>query len=153
MFEQNDAHLAAFRNKKIGFVFQFHHLLPEFTALENVAMPALIQQKSLREVKDRAMELLTSLGVEQRSSHRPQALSGGEQQRVAVARALMNPPDLILADEPTGNLDTKAADALHDELVNLSKTQKQTIVMVTHNLHLAERTDRVLKLENGVLAG
>ena len=151
IFRKNDEELAAFRNREIGFIFQFHHLLPEFTALENVAMPALIAHRRLADVRDRAMELLTALGLENRATHRPAELSGGEQQRVAVARALMNEPGLVLADEPTGNLDTQTADRLHDEILRLSRTFDHTFVIVTHNMALAGIADRVLRLESGVL--
>ena len=151
IFRKNDEALAAFRNRAIGFVFQFHHLLPEFSALENVAMPALIQNQSMREARPRALELLTTLGLADRADHRPGALSGGEQQRVAIARALMNRPGLVLADEPTGNLDVHTAERLHTELVHLSRTYDQAFVLVTHNLALADISDRVLRLEEGVL--
>lgn len=144
IFAKTDNNLANFRNKSIGFVFQFHHLLPEFTAVENVSMPALIQQKSLGDVQGRAVELLTLLGLEDRLKHRPGQLSGGEKQRVAVARALMNEPSLVLADEPTGNLDTKSADSLHQEILRLRDTMKQTFIIVTHNQTLADLADRVL---------
>lgn len=151
IFRKKDEELAAFRNREVGFIFQFHHLLPEFTALENVAMPALISRRRISEVKDRAMELLRTLGLEERASHRPGELSGGEQQRVAVARALMNQPGLVLADEPTGNLDTATADRLHDEIFRLSRTFDHTFIIVTHNLALAAIADRILRLKNGVL--
>jgi lipoprotein-releasing system ATP-binding protein len=149
IFRKGDEALAQFRNREIGFVFQFHHLLPEFTALENVAMPALIQHKRPSEVRGRAMELLSLLGLEQRADHRPGALSGGEQQRVAVARALMNRPGLVLMDEPTGNLDSHTAEMLHNEIIRLSRTFNQTFVLVTHNPALAEMADRVLRLQEG----
>jgi len=151
IFRKSDEALAKFRNREIGFIFQFHHLLPEFTALENVAMPALIAQQSLAAARPRAMELLEVLGLADRASHRPSELSGGEQQRVAVARALMNEPGLVLADEPTGNLDTRTADRLHHEILRLSREFNYTFVIVTHNLTLAEMVDRVLRLENGLL--
>lgn len=151
IFEHDDDQLAEFRNRAVGFVFQFHHLLPEFTALENAAMPALVQQKTLREVRDRALDLLRALGVDDRADHRPGELSGGERQRVAVARALMNEPGLILLDEPTGNLDTRTAETMHEELERLNATRDATFVIGTHHLALAARADRVLRLEDGVL--
>ena len=151
IFEKNDEELAAFRNRSVGFVFQFHHLLPEFTALENVAMPALIRGADLEAARPRAEGLLRQLGLEERATHRPSELSGGEQQRVAVARALMNEPGLVLADEPTGNLDIKTAESLHTEILRLSHSFEQTFVIVTHNPALAAIADRVLHIENGRL--
>jgi lipoprotein-releasing system ATP-binding protein len=151
VFAKDDEALADFRNRSVGFVFQFHHLLPEFDALENVAMPALIRGVSLAKATPRAAELLRSLGLEARADHRPAQLSGGEQQRVAVARALMNEPQLVLADEPTGNLDTKTAEVLHDEIVRLARERTQAFVIVTHNPSLAGRADRVLHLREGRL--
>ena len=151
VFAQKDEALAAFRNRAIGFVFQFHHLLPEFTALENVAMPALIAGEGLDAARPRATELLALLGLGARADHRPSQLSGGEQQRVAVARALMNRPGLVLADEPTGNLDTRTAEKLHDEIRRLASTQDQAFVVVTHNPALAALADRVLELREGRL--
>ena len=151
VFTKDDEALAAFRNRSVGFVFQFHHLLPEFSALENVAMPALIGGQSLTRAEPRARALLASLGLGDREHHRPAQLSGGEQQRVAVARALMNEPYLVLADEPTGNLDTRTAELLHDEVVRLAREQAQAFVLVTHNHALAERADRILRLERGGL--
>ena len=151
IFKKDDEELARFRNTSIGFVFQFHHLLPEFTALENVAMPSLIQNKSLESVQERASSLLELLGLKERMTHRPGQLSGGEKQRVAVARALMNEPKLVLADEPTGNLDKKKAGELHEELIRLSRTFNQTFVIVTHNPSFAQMADRVLTIESGLL--
>jgi lipoprotein-releasing system ATP-binding protein len=151
VFRKSDEDLAAFRNRAVGFVFQFHHLLPEFSALENVAMPALIQGASLSKATPRAMELLGMMGLRDRVEHRPSQLSGGEQQRVAVARSLMNQPRLVLMDEPTGNLDTRTGEVMHDEIVRLSRQFGQTFVIVTHNPSLAARADRVLRLEEGVL--
>jgi lipoprotein-releasing system ATP-binding protein len=151
VFAKDDEALADFRNRSIGFVFQFHHLLPEFTALENVAMPALIQHRSLADVRGRAEELLDILGLGHRSDHQPSALSGGEKQRVAVARALMNEPDLVLLDEPTGNLDARTAEPLHHEIERLSRELGQTFVIVTHNPSLARIADRILRLERGRL--
>ncbi len=151
IFRLDDEALAAFRNRSVGFVFQFHHLLPEFTALENVAMPALIQGKDFAAARPRALDLLRQLGLEARAEHRPAELSGGEQQRVAVARALMNEPRLVLADEPTGNLDTRTAETLHEEILRLSRTFAQTFVLVTHNPALAALADRVLRIEGGLI--
>jgi lipoprotein-releasing system ATP-binding protein len=151
VFAKDDEALADFRNRSVGFIFQFHHLLPEFDALENVAMPALIRGMSLAKATPRAQELLRSLGLEARADHRPAQLSGGEQQRVAVARALMNEPGLVLADEPTGNLDTRTAELLHDEIVRLARERTQAFVIVTHNPSLAGRADRVLHLREGQL--
>lgn len=143
--------LAEFRNGKLGFVFQFHHLLSEFTALENVAMPALIKGESLKIASVRAMELLREVGVQDRSGHKPNGLSGGEQQRVAVARALMNNPQLIIADEPSGNLDEQNGTKLHELLVELTQKRGLTFVVATHNPDLAKRADRVLQLVEGKL--
>lgn len=151
IFSHSDEELARFRNRSIGFVFQFHHLLPEFTALENVAMPALVQNKEFSDVRERALELLRAVGLEARADHQPSELSGGERQRVAVVRALMNRPGLVLLDEPTGNLDTRTAEEMHEELERLNETFDQTFVIGTHNLGLASRTDRILRLKDGVL--
>ncbi len=149
VFRYDDARLAAFRNHTIGFVFQFHHLLPEFTALENVMMPGLVARQNHATLQKHARELLDQVGLGERAQHRPRELSGGEQQRVAVARALINRPRLLLADEPSGNLDTESAQALHEMLWTLSRQQQQTFIVVTHNLDLAARSDRVIELYNG----
>jgi len=151
VFALADDALAHFRNRHIGFVFQFHHLLPEFSALENVAMPAMITGKKLPEVRARALELLDHVGLKNRAEQRPPKLSGGEQQRVAVARALMNAPRVVLADEPSGNLDSANAKALHRTLWNLSRTTGQTFVIVTHNEELALQADRVVRIIDGIL--
>ena len=148
IFTKSDEELSEFRGRSIGFVFQFHHLLPEFSAVENVAMPAIIRQQPFSTVRKRAIELLDLLGIADRAHHRPSELSGGEQQRVAVARALMNSPALVLADEPTGNLDMERAGQLQDEIVRLSRQLDQTFVIATHSAPLAERADRALKLQN-----
>jgi lipoprotein-releasing system ATP-binding protein len=141
--------LAALRNRTIGFVFQFHHLLPEFTALENVAMPGLIQGKSPREMEGAAHALLKEVGLGERVTHRPGELSGGEQQRVALARALVLEPKLLLADEPTGNLDTATSEAMHELFFAINRTRGTTIVVVTHNAAFAERMPRVVHLRDG----
>ncbi|HTB51551.1 MAG TPA: ABC transporter ATP-binding protein [Ferruginibacter sp.] len=145
--------LAAFRNKHIGFVFQFHHLLPEFTALENVCIPGWIAGRKKKEVTERAIELLTILGLSERLENKPQQLSGGEQQRVAVARALINNPSIIMADEPTGNLDSKNAKELHQLFIDLRKKFNQTFLIVTHNEELAEMSDRTLHMKDGRIIG
>lgn len=145
------AELSAFRNKYLGFVFQFHHLLPEFTALENVCIPAFIAKKSESETLKRAKELLDFLGLKDRLQHKPNELSGGEQQRVSVARALMNQPLLILADEPTGNLDTERSEELHQLFFDLRNEFKQTFVIVTHNDKLADKADRKLVMKDGLI--
>jgi lipoprotein-releasing system ATP-binding protein len=141
--------LAAFRNRHIGFVFQFHHLLPEFTALENVCIPGWIAGRKKKEVEERASELLNSLGVGHRLENKPNALSGGEQQRVAVARALINNPDIVFADEPTGNLDSANARELHQLFFELRQKFQQTFLIVTHNEELATMSDRVLHMKDG----
>lgn len=141
--------LAAFRNKNIGFVFQFHHLLPEFTALENVCIPGWIAGKKTKELEKKAMDLLRTLGVDHRSAHKPNALSGGEQQRIAVARALINDPGIIFADEPTGNLDSSNANSLHHLFQELRDKLNQTFLIVTHNEELASMSDRVLHMKDG----
>ena len=145
----NGQKLAAFRNKHIGFVFQFHHLLPEFTALENVCIPGWLAGRKKKEVLERAKELLRLLGLEHRHENKPNQLSGGEQQRVAVARALINTPDIIFADEPTGNLDTANAKELHQLFFDLRKQFNQTFLIVTHNEDLARLSDRVLHMKDG----
>jgi lipoprotein-releasing system ATP-binding protein len=145
----SSARLAAVRNRDIGFVFQFHHLLPEFTALENVMMPGLIQGRSRREMEKRARALLDEVGLRDRVSHRPGELSGGEQQRVAVARALALDPKLLLADEPTGNLDTATSDAVHDLFFQINREHGTTIIVVTHNPAFAERMPRVVRMLDG----
>lgn len=141
--------LAGFRNRHIGFVFQFHHLLPEFSALENVCIPGWLASKSKNEVKQRAEELLRILGLSQRLDNKPNQLSGGEQQRVAVARALINKPDIVFADEPTGNLDTANAKELHQLFFDLRKEFNQTFLIVTHNEELAQLSDRTLTMKDG----
>jgi lipoprotein-releasing system ATP-binding protein len=151
LFALPDAPLAAFRNAHMGFVFQFHHLLPEFSALENVMMPALIGGSTTAAAESSARELLARVGVEQRSGARPAELSGGEQQRVAVARALVNAPKVVLADEPSGNLDEENAASLQELLWSLSRERQQTFVIVTHDLALAGRADSVYRLHDGVL--
>jgi len=145
----NDRELAEFRNRFVGFVFQFHHLLPEFTAFENVIMPSLIAGRDDRATRQRAVALLRDVGVYHRMSHRPGQLSGGEQQRVAVARSLMNNPPLVLADEPSGNLDRLSSESLHHLLWDLSRRDRRTFIIVTHNLELARRADRVVELFDG----
>jgi lipoprotein-releasing system ATP-binding protein len=147
----NDRKLAEFRNRHIGFVFQFHHLLPEFTALENICIPAFIAKRSRKESMGKAMELLEFLNMKERSHHKPSELSGGEQQRVAVARALINSPDVILADEPSGNLDSASAVELHHLFFKLRDTFNQTYVIVTHNTELADMADRKLTIKDGVI--
>ncbi|MEJ8818194.1 ABC transporter ATP-binding protein [Lacibacter sp. H407] len=141
--------LASFRNKHIGFVFQFHHLLPEFTALENVCIPGWLGNRKKKEVEERAKELLKMLGLESRVENKPSELSGGEQQRVAVARALINNPDIIMADEPTGNLDSTHARELHQLFFDLRKQFNQTFLIVTHNEELAAQCDRTVHMKDG----
>lgn len=144
--------LADFRNKQIGFVFQFHHLLPEFTALENVCLPAFIARKAKSEAETKANELLTFLGLAERAHHKPSELSGGEQQRVAVARALINNPSVILADEPSGNLDSATAKELHNLFFTLREKLQQTFIIVTHNEELANMADRKLIMKDGLIS-
>ena len=147
----SETQLAIFRNQKIGFIFQFHNLLAEFTALENACLPAFIAKESKKEVEKKATELLTYLGLQNRLNHLPNELSGGEQQRVAVARALINSPSILLADEPSGNLDSKNANDLHDLLLKLNQEKGQTIVVVTHNKELANMANRRLEMVDGRL--
>ncbi len=149
LFQLSEAAQAEFRNKRIGFVFQFHHLLPEFTALENACMPALIQRRRPEDVKTEAIAILNEVGLGARLDHKPGELSGGEQQRVAVARALLQKPDLVLADEPTGNLDTHTGDALFSLLRELNKARGTTFVIVTHNDKLSAQADRILHMQDG----
>jgi lipoprotein-releasing system ATP-binding protein len=151
-FERGEEGLASFRNETVGFVFQSHHLLPEFTALENAMMPALIRRVARGEARRRAAEMLARVGLAQRLDHRPGELSGGEQQRVALARALCLSPRLLLADEPTGNLDPQTADGIHAILVDLNRTLGITAVVVTHNERLAQALPRRLRLAEGRLA-
>ena len=143
--------LSRFRNKNIGFVFQFHHLLPEFTAVENICIPGYIAKNNESDTKKQAMKLLSMLGLEQRSNHKPSELSGGEQQRVAVARALVNNPAVVLADEPSGNLDSVSAQNLHELFFDLRKELNQTFVIITHNEELANMADRKLTMKDGVI--
>ncbi|MDF2756769.1 MAG: lolD [Nitrospira sp.] len=149
LFQLSEAAQAEFRNRRIGFVFQFHHLLPEFTALENACMPALIQRREAEEVRQEAIGLLKDVGLGPRLQHKPGELSGGEQQRVAVARALLQKPDLVLADEPTGNLDTHTGDALFALMRELNKARGTTFVIVTHNDKLSAQADRILHMQDG----
>lgn len=153
VFALKDRELAAFRNKHIGFIFQFHQLLPEFTALENVCIPAMIAREKESDYRPRAEQLLRDLGLGDRLQHKPNALSGGEKQRVAAARALMMHPDIILADEPTGSLDEKNKRELSDLLLQLRKQYGQTILLVTHDKDLASMADRVIEIHDGVMKG
>ena len=145
----SDNKLSEFRNKEIGFVFQFHHLLAEFTALENVMLPALIGKQNKKETEERAKELLNIMHLYDRANHKPSQLSGGEQQRVAVARALINSPSIILADEPSGNLDSRNAKELHEYFFKLRETYNQTFLIVTHSEELAKMSDRMIEMQDG----
>ncbi|HTK87027.1 MAG TPA: lipoprotein-releasing ABC transporter ATP-binding protein LolD [Nitrospiraceae bacterium] len=149
LFQLSDQKQAEFRNRRIGFVFQFHHLLPEFTALENVCLPAYIQNRSAQDAQAEATSLLKDVGLEHRMNHKPGELSGGEQQRVAVARALIQQPNLVLADEPTGNLDTHTGDALFTLMRTLNRSRGITFVIVTHNEKLSAQADRIIHMEDG----
>ena len=158
VFSMSDHQLAHFRNRTVGFVFQFHHLLPEFTALENVVMPGLIARRNTRAVYDRGRRLLEEVGLEKRMEHKPRELSGGEQQRVAFARSLLNDPMMVLADEPSGNLDLTNSQALNELMWELARKKNKTFVVVTHNKELAARADRIVELydgrvKNGVASG
>ncbi|RPJ10911.1 MAG: ABC transporter ATP-binding protein [Deltaproteobacteria bacterium] len=150
VFRLNERDLALFRNREVGFVFQFHHLLPEFSALENTMMPCLIGGMSKKEAAGRAETILTQVGLKDRLPHKPGELSGGEQQRVAVARALVMDPKVLLADEPTGNLDTKTGESVFDLLLDLNRVKNVTLIIVTHNLQLAGRLSRQVRLVDGV---
>ncbi len=147
----SDKKLAGFRNKEIGFVFQFHHLLPEFTAIENVCIPAFIANLPKKEAEKKALNLLEYLGLKDRTEHKPSELSGGEKQRVAVARALVNNPTVVLADEPSGNLDSANRDELHDLLFKLRDDFQQTFVIVTHDDQFAERSDKIIHIKDGII--
>ena len=149
LLDYSESALAEFRNRRIGFVFQFHHLLPEFTALENTYLPALIQKQAKTQAIDTAKRLLTEVGLAHRFHHKPGELSGGEQQRVAVARALIRNPELVLADEPTGNLDTHTGEALFDLLRNLNQKRSTAFVIVTHNEQLSAQSDRLIHIQDG----
>ncbi|MEI5983610.1 UNVERIFIED_CONTAM: lolD [Trichonephila clavipes] len=151
VFSLSEKQLSDFRNKHIGFVFQFHHLLPEFTALENVCIPGYIAGKDRKTVEQKGLELLEILGVKHRANHKPSAMSGGEQQRVSVARALINDPTLVLADEPSGNLDSENATALHQLFFDLRDKMQQTFIIVTHNEELARISDRTIHMRDGLI--
>lgn len=152
VFMKDDKRLAAFRNRSVGFVFQFHHLLPEFTAAENVMLPALIGGATFEEARTRAEGLLKEVGLGARLDHKPGELSGGEQQRTAIVRALVQSPGVVLADEPTGNLDTKTGEEVFDLLINLNRDKGTTMVIVTHNERLAGRLGRLIRMTDGKIA-
>jgi lipoprotein-releasing system ATP-binding protein len=149
----SEKELSEFRNREIGFVFQFHHLLPEFTALENICIPAFIAGSSKKNAEKDAMELIDYLGLRERYNHKPSELSGGEKQRVAVARALINKPSVVLADEPSGNLDSANRQELHDLLFRLRDDFNQTFVIVTHDDNFADRSDKIIHIKDGVIGG
>ncbi len=151
IFSMNDKHLSQFRNKHIGFVFQFHHLLPEFTALENICLPALIGGQTKKQAESQAYEILEIFKLTNRAAHKPSELSGGEQQRIAIARALINKPAVVFADEPSGNLDSTNATELHQLFVQLRDTLHQTFVIVTHNESLVSVADKVLQIKDGII--
>ena len=149
VFDLDSNKLAKFRNLEVGFIFQFHNLLAEFTAFENICLPGYISKRKKLDVEKRAMELLEILGISDKKNQKPNQLSGGEQQRIAIARALINSPSIILADEPSGNLDSKNAENLHELFIKLNKELNQTFIIVTHNKHLASMTDRSLEMIDG----
>jgi len=151
IFKLSDERLARFRNRNIGFIFQFHHLLPEFTALENVAIPQMINGTSLKDASEKSKELLGTVGLSERTEHKPAELSGGEQQRIAVARALANNPQIIFADEPTGNLDSANSEVIHKLIVELKEKYNKTFVIVTHNQNLVKLADKVFEIKDGKL--
>jgi len=150
-FKLSQRELSNFRNRKIGFVFQFHQLLPEFDAIENIMIPAMIQGLSKKDAREKAFSLLEKVGLQDRDSHRPNEISGGEQQRIAVCRALVNQPNIVFADEPSGNLDTQNANELHELFFKLREELNQTFVIVTHNQHLAKQADRMLQMQDGLM--
>lgn len=152
VFQQSSTALAQFRNRHIGFVFQFHNLLPEFSALENIMIPGLIAGRDEKELKTKAAELMLKLGIQERMDHKPSEMSGGEQQRTAVARALVNSPDIVFADEPSGNLDSKNAAELHQLFFQLRKDLGCTFVIVTHNLEFAGMADRKIEIKDGIIS-
>ena len=147
----NNNQMARFRNLNIGFVFQFHNLLPEFSAFENICIPGYISKQNVKETENKAMELMNLLGITDRKDNKPSELSGGEQQRASVARALVNNPEIVFADEPSGNLDSKNADELHSLFFKLREELNQTFVIVTHNEHLAQMADRILEIKDGLI--